>query len=114
MYESKNEPLLPTKHFRKRLLMHILYATILVLITVLIGVSAHLFFEDISWHDALLNTAFIIAGLGAFVMPATVGGKVFFAVYGLVVGLVFLATLATIFAPVAHRLIHKFHLDEDE
>jgi tetrahydromethanopterin S-methyltransferase subunit B len=51
--------------------------------------------------------------MGFYLMPESVGGKVFFAAYGLFVGLVFVTTLGIILAPVAHRLLHKFHLDDD-
>ena len=115
MYESKNEPLLPTSQFTFRVIKHIFYALLVLLITVFIGVLGHIIFEQpISWHDALLNTAFIVGGMGAYIMPTTISGKVFFAIYSLFVSLVLIASLATILAPIAHRLIHKFHLDEDD
>lgn len=79
-----------------------------------IGVIAHLILEPINWHDALLNTAFIIGGLGPYIVPGSVAGKVFFALYSMFVGLVFIGTLGIILAPLAHRIIHKFHLDDDQ
>jgi hypothetical protein len=45
-------------------------------------------------------------------LPETPGGKLFFAVYGLYVGLVFVASIGLILAPVAHRLLHRFHCEE--
>ncbi len=36
------------------------------------------------------------------------------AVYGFFVGLVVMATLGVVLAPIAHRIMHKFHLDEAE
>lgn len=79
-----------------------------------IGVIAHLILEPINWHDALLNTALIIGGLGPYIVPESVAGKVFFALYSMFVGLVFIGTLGIILAPLAHRIIHKFHLDDDQ
>ncbi|ARP77650.1 hypothetical protein [Bordetella genomosp. 6] len=114
MYESKGEPLLPTRHFILRLLAHLLWAVLVIALVVLVGVVAHLWLEDVSWHDAMLNTALIIGGIGPFIMPATVAGKIFFALYGMLIGLLFVATLGLILAPVAHRVIHKFHLDDDD
>ena len=49
----------------------------------------------------MLNTALIIGGIGPFIMPATVAGKIFFALYGMLIGLLFVATLGLILAPVA-------------
>ena len=96
-----------------RLLAHLLWAVLVIALVVLVGVVAHLWLEDVSWHDAMLNTALIIGGIGPFIMPATVAGKIFFALYGMLIGLLFVATLGLILAPVVHRVIHKFHLDDD-
>ncbi|WP_397473082.1 two pore domain potassium channel family protein [Pusillimonas sp.] len=114
MYESKNQPLLPGHHFAHRLFIHVLYALLVLAITVVIGVAAHIWLEPIHWHDAVLNTALIVGGIGPYIVPATPIGKLFFAGYSMFVGLVFVATLGIILAPLAHRIIHKFHLDEDE
>ncbi|HCN73713.1 MAG TPA: hypothetical protein DIS96_19215 [Pusillimonas sp.] len=113
MYESKNQPLLPVRLFTRRLLLHIGCAILIMAATVLVGVVANVWLEAVSWHDALLNAALAIAGMGFYLMPESVGGKVFFAAYGLFVGLVFVTTLGIILAPVAHRILHKFHLDDD-
>ncbi|HUH41147.1 MAG TPA: two pore domain potassium channel family protein, partial [Castellaniella sp.] len=114
MYESKSEVLLPVREFLRRVVSHVFYALILIGATWCVGVLGNIGFEDISWHDAILNVALIVAGIGPFVLPATVGGKIFFSIYGIFVGLVFMATLGVVLAPVAHRLLHKFHLDQGD
>ncbi len=113
MYESKSQELIPTHHFIKRVGWHVVYALVLVAITVLAGVAGHLWLEPVVWHDAMLNAALIVGGIGPFIVPATVAGKLFFSVYSIAVGLVFAATLGLILAPIAHRIIHKFHLEDD-
>ena len=45
--------------------------------------------------------------------PRTDGGKVFAGLYALYAGLVFLVTAALILTPVVHRLLHKFHWQQD-
>ncbi|MGY6271283.1 two pore domain potassium channel family protein [Achromobacter denitrificans] len=113
MYEPKGHPLLPARLFVFRMLAHLFWAMAMIAVVVLVGVAAHLWFEDISWHDAVLNTGLIVGGIGPFILPTTVAGKVFFSLYSMLVGLLFVGTLGLILAPLAHRLIHKFHLDED-
>ncbi|MGB3288301.1 MAG: two pore domain potassium channel family protein [Burkholderiaceae bacterium] len=113
MYESKNEPLMPARHFTFRLFKHLGLATTIVCITLAVGVTGHLWLEPIHWQDAFLNISLILAGIGPFIMPSTAAGKMFFALYSILVGLVFVATLGLVLAPLAHRLIHKFHLDRD-
>jgi len=113
MYESKREPLLPTAQFYKRLINHLVCAVLLIVLTLAVGLAAHLWLEPVHWHDALLNTAMIVSGLGPYILPATVGGKIFFTLYSIVVSLMFVATLGLILAPLAHRIVHKLHLDDD-
>lgn len=112
MYESKDESVLPTGLFIRRMVLHVVYALLLIVFTLLLGLAGHLWLESPGWHDALLNTALILGGIGPYIMPVTVGGKIFFSLYSIFVGLVFAATLGLTLAPVAHRLIHKFHLDD--
>lgn len=114
MYESKSQPLLPSHRFAHRLVIHVLYAVLVLAVTVMIGVAAHIWLEPVGWHDAVLNTALIVGGIGPYIVPETAMGKLFFAGYSMFVGLVFVATLGIILTPLAHRIIHKFHLDEDD
>ncbi len=114
MYESRSDPLLPLRDFVRRVLSHILYAVVLIAATVCVGVLGNMWFEDIRWHDAMLNAALIVAGIGPFILPTTVGGKIFFSLFGIFVGLVFMATLGVVLAPVAHRMLHLFHLDQED
>ncbi|WP_175652070.1 hypothetical protein [Pseudomonas sp. Marseille-P9899] len=113
MYESKNDAVISADQFRSRLLLHALCAGLLVVGSILIGVTGHLYFEEgVKWYDAAFNATLLLGGMGPVDLPETPGGKVFFAVYGLYVGLVFVASIGLILAPVAHRLLHRFHCDD--
>lgn len=114
MYESKNSPLITIEQFIIRQLKHVLYALIIIIVITAIGVIGNMWFENISLHDAILNISLIVAGIGPFILPDSVGGKMFFSLYGVFVGLVLMATLGVVLAPLAHRLLHKFHLDQQE
>lgn len=112
MYESKNEAVISAAAFRSRLLLHALGAVLLLVGSILIGVAGHLYFESgVQWYDAAFNATLLTGGMGPVTLPETQGGKLFFAVYGLYVGLVFVASIGLILAPVAHRLLHRFHCD---
>lgn len=112
MYETRREPLLSPRQFRLRLVLHATYALLLVGATLLIGALGHRWFGGNDWHDALMNAAFLIGGIGTYVIPESSVGKLFSAAYGFFVGLVVMATLGVVLAPIAHRIMHKFHLDE--
>ncbi|MFT0850246.1 two pore domain potassium channel family protein [Achromobacter sp. F4_2707] len=114
MYESRSAPLVSRREFAWRMVLHIVWATVFIAASVLIGVLGHLMLEEgVHVYDAVLNSALIVGGIGPYIMPQTYGGKVFFAIYGVYVSLVFVATLGVVLAPIAHRVLHAFHLDDE-
>ncbi|MGF7537246.1 two pore domain potassium channel family protein [Providencia rettgeri] len=114
MFESKNMPLISFSAFLKRMLLHFSYAFALIIITLLIGIVGHIAFDSsINWYDAIFNSAFIANGIGPYIVPQSISGKIFFVFYGIFTSLVFMTTLGLIFAPIAHRMLHKFHLDDE-
>jgi hypothetical protein len=44
----------------------------------------------------------------------TDASKVFASMYALFSGIIFIALMGIMLAPVAHRVMHKFHVDEDD
>ncbi len=114
MYESKNQPMLSRAEFYKRILYHVLIAVLVIAVSVLIGVFGFMYLESMPWHDAYLHATLLLGGHGTLTAPQSVAGKLFVGFYGLYAGLVFVAVLGITFAPVAHRILHKFHLDEED
>lgn len=114
MYESISEPILSRWQFYQRLMYHVFIAVVVISVSVFIGMLGFIFFEDMSWHDAYLYAALLLGGQGAVTPPQSISGKLFVGFYGLYAGLVFVAALGIIFAPVAHRILHRLHLDEDD
>ncbi len=70
--------------------------------------------ESMSWLDALLNASMILGGMGPVDPMATTAGKLFAAFYALFAGVVFLAAIGVIAAPLLHRILHHLHLELDE
>ena len=112
MYESKTQAPIPRAHFVRRLIIHLLFAVILLIGSLAIGMLGYATLEHLPWLDAFLNSAMLLGGMGPVDMPRTSGGKLFAGFYALYAGLVFIATAAFIFAPIAHRVLHKFHWSE--
>jgi hypothetical protein len=71
------------------------------------------YFEGLAWRDAFLNAAMLLGGMGPVDAPQTDGGKLFAGLYALYSGLVFLIAAGLVFAPVLHRLLHKFHWNQE-
>lgn len=113
MYESRRHRPLSRPQFFRRLLLHFLWATGLVLGSLLIGVAGYAYFERLDWRDAFLNAAMLLGGMGPVESPQTDGGKIFAGLYALYAGLVFLVATGIVLAPAFHRLLHKFHWNPD-
>ncbi|MEO8195142.1 MAG: hypothetical protein ABI689_00305 [Thermoanaerobaculia bacterium] len=114
MYERHSRPLLKRPAFHRRLLLHFLLAFALIAGSLGLGMVGYVFFERLSWLDAFLNSAMLLGGMGPVDMPHTAGGKLFAGLYALYAGLLFLLVAGIVFAPVLHRLMHRFHLDSPE
>jgi hypothetical protein len=111
MFETKHEPLLPRRSFFLRLARSAACATTFVLPSWAIGILGYHFFESLSWLDATLNAAMILTGMGPVNPLHTVAGKLFASFYALFSGVVFITTAGVLLAPLAHRVIHHFHLE---
>jgi len=79
-----------------------------------IGMLGYHFFEELDWLDAFVNAAMILSGMGPLAPLQTSTGKLFAGCYALFSGLLFLTVAGIILAPLAHRLMHKFHLEAVE
>ena len=113
MYETLRHRPLPRPHFIRRFALHSAAAAGLVAGSLLLGMAGYAWFEGLGWRDAFLNAAMLLGGMGPVESPLTDGGKLFAGLYALYAGLVFLVAVAIVFAPVFHRLLHKFHWDEE-
>ena len=114
MFEKKDEPLLPPKAFIFRMSRSFGATLLIVAVSLLIGSVGYHHFGDLPWIDALLNAAMILTGMGPVDSMSSTAGKLFATFYALYSGIAFLTMMAVVLAPLIHRLLHKFHLDEDE
>ena len=113
MYESKSQTPATRTHFIRRLFLQIIWAVVLLVFSLMIGMTGYVVFENLSWVDAFLNTAMLLGGMGPVNPPQTVGGKLFAGFFALYAGLVFIVSAALLFTPVFHRLLHHFHWDKN-
>ena len=112
LYEHRSQPLLPRRLFVRRLLQHAGVAFALVGISLGIGVLGYRILEELPWIDAFLNASMILGGMGEINELRTDAGKIFASVYALFSGGIFLAVASIVVAPIAHRIMHRLHLEE--
>jgi hypothetical protein len=111
MFETKQEELIPTSAFIARLIRSFARSLIVAGASLSIGSIGYHFLGALPWVDALLNAAMILTGMGPVDRMPSTEGKLFAAFYALYSGLAFISMIAFMTAPLAHRLLHKFHLD---
>ena len=112
MYEKRHEPLLPVRDFMRRILRSMLVSLAIVLFALGMGILGYHLTEHLPWLDALLNASMILGGMGPVDSLHTVAGKLFASFYALFSGLVFVGAASVLLAPLLHRLLHHFHIDE--
>lgn len=104
---------MPAAAFQLRLLRTAGACLGLVAVSLLVGATGYRATEGLSWLDATLDAAMILTGMGQVSELHTAAGKVFAIGYALFSGVVFLSIVALTLAPIAHRLLHAFHLESE-
>jgi ABC-type phosphate transport system permease subunit len=112
MFEHHKQPLLPRREFIKRLARYAGGALLLVAVSWFIGIIGYRVLEGFPWIDAILNAAMILGGMGPVNELHTNAGKLFASLYALFSGIVFLVAVGVLIAPIFHRFMHKFHLQQ--
>ena len=112
MFEHRSQPLLPPDRFLRRVAACVLMAVGVVAVSLLAGMLGYHAFESLSWLDAFINAAMLLGGMGPVNVPVTDAGKLFAGLYALYCGFVLIAVAGLLLAPVAHRILHHFHLEQ--
>lgn len=111
--ETKTEKPLSLELFYSRFFKYLFFASFLVLIALGIGMIGYSTFENMNIIDSFLNASMILGGMGPVDVLKTPEGKIFAGVYALFSGLMFMVISGLLFAPLFHRILHKFHFDEE-
>ena len=113
-FEHHTKPLLPRREYYRRIVRNIGLGAMVVAISLGIGMVGYHGFEKLPWIDAFLNAAMILSGMGPVATLQTDAGKLFAGGYALFSGIALISIVGIIFAPVVHRFLHKFHLEDEE
>jgi hypothetical protein len=114
MFEHRRERVLPFSLFLRRLAMCLAIAGALVGGGVGVGLLGYHYLAQFSWMDSLLNACMILTGMGPVGTLPNDTAKLFASLYALFSGLVFISVMAVLITPVMHRLLHKFHIAEED
>lgn len=113
MFEHRSNPLISRAAFTKRVSYHLLVALLAVVIGLGIGVLGYHHLGGLDWVDSFLNASMILGGMGPVDPLQTPAAKIFAGCYALFSGLAFIGIASLILAPFAHRILHRFHINEN-
>lgn len=110
MYEHHKQPLASRRVFTQRLTRNGLIGLLLLAFSLGVGMAGYHFLENLSWIDSLLNASMILGGMGPVNPLKTDAGKIFASFYAIYSGVILLASVGILIAPIVHRFLHRFHL----
>jgi hypothetical protein len=114
MYEHHKQPLASRRTFARRLRRNGLIGLSLLAFSLGIGMLGYHFLENLSWVDSLLNASMILGGMGPVTSLQTDRGKIFASFYAIYSGVILLASVGILIAPIFHRFLHHFHLADEK
>ena len=109
-------PVQPHPHRRRpfyhRFLLALALSGGLIVFSLGLGILGYHFIARLSWVDSLLNAAMILTGMGPVNPLTTDAAKLFASAYALFSGVVFITATGILLAPMFHRVLHRFHIEE--
>ena len=113
-FEHRSEPLASPQRFSTRLWKNGKWALATIAVALAIGMAGYMGFESMGAIDAFANAAMILSGMGPLTPLLTDGGKIFAGLYAIFCGLLIFGVAGLILAPVFHRVLHSFHVDDND
>lgn len=111
-FEHRGQRVIPARRFALRMGRAILLWIGLTIIGMCIGMIGYAKTEGMGATDAFVNAAMILSGMGPVGELKTQAGKLFAGTYALFSGLFVVIATGFVLAPVLHRVLHSFHVEE--
>ncbi len=111
--ERKSSKLLPLRQFYLRLFYNLMIALAIIIVSLSLGIWGYMHYAGLSFADGLLNASMILSGMGPVDTLNNNPAKYFASFYALFSGITFLSTVGILFAPILHRAMHRFHLEDE-
>ncbi|WNJ92286.1 hypothetical protein [Bosea sp. 685] len=111
-FEHRRQTVIPVHRFVWRMGRTLLIYVGLATVGMAIGMAGYMSTEGMSAVDAFVNAAMILSGMGPVDQLKTDGGKLFAGAYALFSGLFVVIATGFVLAPVLHRVLHSFHVEQ--
>ena len=100
------------RRFYHRFLGALFLAGSVIGVSLLLGILGYHFVARFSWIDSLLDASMILSGKGPVKNLNSNAAKVFASCYALFSGVVFISATGILLAPMFHRVLHRFHIEQ--
>jgi len=112
-FEHRSEPIAPPHIFRGRIVRMVAFNVLILIVSLAIGVAGYHWLVGIPrLVDCVYSATMIMGGMGPVGDPITNdAGKWFASCYALYSGVVLLASVGLLLAPLLHRIMHRLHLE---
>lgn len=111
-FEHRSEGLLARHRFAARMGLAVGLWAALTIVGLSIGMAGYSYFEGMGAADAFVNAAMILSGMGPVETLKYTSSKIFAGLYAILSGLIIVIATGFVLAPVFHRVLHRFHVDE--
>jgi hypothetical protein len=113
-FERRSDKLAPVSIYVQRIAASLALAFVLILVALSVGIAGYHIIAGFNFVDSLLEASMILGGMGPVRELPNDSSKMFASIYALFSGVIFIALMGIILSPVAHRVMHKFHIDEKD
>jgi hypothetical protein len=113
-FERRHDQLAPVSIYVQRIAASLAIGIGLMTLALAFGIAGYHLIAGFNFVDSLLEASMILGGMGPVREMPNDTAKIFASIYALFSGVVFIALMGIILSPVAHRVLHKFHVDEKD
>jgi hypothetical protein len=110
-FEHHRQEVLPLPRFILRLCKYLLFASILIAFSLVLGILGYHYLGKLNLLDSFHMSCMILTGMGPVAEMTTTGAKIFSSLFALYSGVAFLSITAVFFAPIVHRILHILHVE---
>ncbi len=112
--EHRKQKIIPFPKFLLRLGRYALFSSMLIFLSVFIGVIGYHHFGQLKWLDSFHMSCMILTGMGPVADMKADAAKIFSSFFALYSGVAFLSITAVFFAPIVHRILHILQVERDD